>query len=77
MMGKFAEETMKARQHGIPLQNILDLAAQGDSEIMRKGLRALAIAAWNEPRYGSDEMQERAIGEFRDQTQVKCMQGQP
>lgn len=76
MMGRFAEETMKARQNGVPLQKILDLAAQGDSEVMRKALRQLAIEAWSQPRYGSDDMKNRAIGEFRDHLQVQCMQGE-
>ncbi|TIT01690.1 MAG: hypothetical protein E5W72_00195 [Mesorhizobium sp.] len=74
MMGRFAEETMKARQHGIPLQKVLDIAAKSDVEIMRKALRAMAIEAWNQSRYGTEEMQDRAIGEFRDQVQVTCLQ---
>jgi hypothetical protein len=74
MIGRFAEQTMMARQNGVPIQKILDAAATADAVPMRKGLRALAIQAWDQPRYVTKEMQDRAISEFRDQTQVSCMQ---
>lgn len=73
-MAKYAEETMKARQHGIPLQTILDLAAKQEMKTVQEGMKEIAIEAWSQSRFFGEEMQERAIGEFRDHVQVKCLQ---
>ena len=71
-VGKIAENLMKQHQEGVSLSIVMrtldGIANAGD----RAENKALAIAAYDTPRFSTPEMQRRAINRFRDEALVKC-----
>ncbi len=65
-----AESMMKARQGGVSLQTVLDIVAEN-----MPSARDLVIAAWDEPRYSTPQIQQRIIGDFRDRAHLDCLRG--
>ena len=67
--GELATSIMSARQSGTPIANLIEIA---DGQ---EGVIALILIAYGQPRYGSQEHQQRAAEEFGSEVVVACMSG--
>jgi hypothetical protein len=75
LVGDLGEKIMTLRQNRASLQSTLvDVKATMDPKF-HASLEDMIIAAYEVPAYNSDELKKRAIGDFRDQTQLGCMKG--
>jgi len=70
-LGRFAEESMEAHQSGLPMEE----AMQIDDFEAKKLLEEIVIAAYEEPRYSGEGMQQRAVEKFRDEIYLACVKG--
>lgn len=70
---KVAESLMQARQKGVSLQNAMDAMISSYPKTAHKYVRVLVMDAYSSPRYHSEEMQQRAIDEFRDKSHLSCL----
>lgn len=72
--GQLAEELMTARQLGLPMSRVLDVAgaAWGDEDTGL--LYALVEGAYAEPRYTVPENQRRAVQDYRNEVELACYQ---
>jgi hypothetical protein len=68
--GKSAEETMRARQNGHKLSDLMKLANKAGNE--RDHLRVLIKRAYRVPQYPTDELKDRVVAEFSNQEQLQC-----
>jgi hypothetical protein len=64
-LGQVAATVMEARQAGVPLSTVMDIM---DSDLGQ----ALALDAYNQPRYRVEENQLRAIEDFRNEVERVC-----
>lgn len=62
-----ASVTMQARQSGIPLSRVLEIAA--DSEM----LKTIAIDAYNTPKFATESYKVNAISEFTNKWLLACL----
>lgn len=62
-----SELIMKSRQNGVPMPDVVKIFDGIET------MRALVIVAYDEPRYGTDEMQARTIQEFADSVYARCL----
>ncbi|OJH54911.1 hypothetical protein ATN81_11675 [Agrobacterium pusense] len=74
-IGRIAERVMQGRQDGVSLQSTLDVLIPKNKEEIDPGFRKMIMDAYEAPNFHTQEGKERAIGEFRDQYQLKCMKG--
>lgn len=65
-VAQLAESVMRARQNGVPASAAMNVA-NGNPAVMN-----LVRLAWREPRYHTQEMQDRAVQEFRDKLFMAC-----
>lgn len=70
---KVAESLMQARQKGVSLQNAMDAMISSYPKTAHKYVRILVMDAYSSPRYHSEEMQQRAIDDFRDKSHLSCL----
>ena len=68
-LGGFAEESMKARQRGLSMEE----AMQIDDFEAKKLLEEIVIAAYEEPRFATESLQQRTIEKFRDEIYLECV----
>lgn len=72
--GELAESIMKSRQTGVPLSSLMnvikDTPEANDNEIFRN----MIVMAYDNPRYSSDNMQRRAIEDYRNFWELGCYQ---
>ena len=71
-VGKFAEITMRGRQSGVPMSQVMKYATERDNEM----LQAMIMEAYNQPRYSSKEYQDRAVADFRNVWELACYKEQ-
>lgn len=74
-VGRIAEAVMKRRQDGLSLQSTLDTIKGKDGEQIGPGFRQMIMDAYAQAPMNVPKNKERAIGEFRDAYQLKCMKG--
>ncbi|MER9624023.1 hypothetical protein NKI98_21760 [Mesorhizobium sp. M0222] len=72
-MAGAAESVMKARQNGIALQKVLEVANNPQYASGKDGFRAIIMMAYGKPRFNTEENKQRAIDDFRDEVQLYCM----
>ena len=72
-MAQYAEVIMTNRQHGVSLQKMLDSTAVTDNEAIKPVARALIIAAYKQPAFSTEEVQEKTIREFTTEAQITCL----
>lgn len=65
--GDLARKIMTARQGGFSMDSMFALV--GDSEMGQD----IVISAYETPRYSTAKMQDRAVSEFANQTQLQCI----
>lgn len=68
-LADIAETLMGFRQQGIALSRILELDSYSTNEYLAR----LAVAAYDQPRYSTTEIQDSAISDFRDAVHVDCI----
>ena len=68
-VSQLARSIMQARQVGASMEQSMAIA-KDDAMI-----RSLVIKAYDEPHYATPEMQERAAGDFADQSMLACLKG--
>jgi len=69
LAGELATAIMRAHQSGTPIADLIEIA-DGDDIII-----ALILIAYGQPRYGSQEYQQRAVEDFTSEVVVACMSG--
>lgn len=72
-IAKYAETIMSNRQHGVPLQKMLDSIAEAENKAIVPVARTLLITAYKEPGFSTEEMQQKTIREFTTKAQVMCL----
>lgn len=67
-----AETVMKARQQGVPIAEIYKSTEKADSYV--QGLfRMTAKEAYSKPRFSSEEYQQKAVDDFRNEMFMACL----
>lgn len=66
MIGDLAEKTMEARQVGVPMSKMMEIAK--DDRL----LKSIIIDAYKKPRFSTDEFQRSATVDFRADWEVAC-----
>jgi len=67
--GGLAETIMSGRQSGTSMAKMMKVLNNDEgSELFEK----LIIAAYDRPRYSTEQMQKRSIEEFRDKMYLEC-----
>lgn len=69
---KMAELIMKSRQAGISMSEVMGVSKISEIELARK----MVIAAYESPRYQTEEMKQRAIEEFKNEAYLQCIKSQ-
>lgn len=69
-VASIAETIMKARQDGVSMAKMMEIPEPEGSNGLGEGL---IIAAYESPRYSTEEMQTRSIEEFRDKAYLQCV----
>lgn len=72
-MASTAESIMRARQNGIAMQKVLEVASGSKSAAVKDGFRTIIMMAYDQPRFSTQENKQRAIDDFRDEMQLYCM----
>lgn len=67
-ISELAETIMTNRQAGISMVQMIEVA---DGNKMAS---ALVVAAYEQPRYSTEAVQARTIGDFRDEAYLACFQ---
>lgn len=70
-MSEMAGKIMTARQRGVPMSTLATLP-QSDSEEVRNLRKELLIAAFESPRYSSEDYQEKAVVDFKNGVFLEC-----
>jgi len=65
-MGDMAAQIMEAREVGVPLSSMMDIAADNDL------LKALILSAYQVPRFSTGDYRQEAITDFRNEVEVMC-----
>ena len=63
--GIMAGKLMQARQVGVPVSKVIEIF---DDDAMT----AIILAAYQVPRFSTDEYQQRAVADFRNEVEVMC-----
>jgi len=63
---EFAETLMQGRQAGVPMSTALGTT---DNEL----LNHLVVSAYEKPRYGTENMQQREVEDFRNEVYLECI----
>lgn len=68
---QFAETVMSGRQNGTPMAGMLNnIEASPD---VKDTMTQIIIAAYEKPRYMSEDMKRQSIEDFRDDTFLSCI----
>lgn len=70
---ELAGEIMEARQVGVPMTTMMGVAAQRGGTTMGDLEEGMIIDAFSEPRYNTEEFQQKAIGDFADRVYLTCI----
>ena len=75
-MASLAEIAMTRRQDGTSMGDLLNLIeAKGDNPALIEVARKVVLIAYETPHYTTEEVQQRTIGDFRDQMHLECLKG--
>lgn len=66
VIGDLAEKTMEARQVGVSVSDMMDIAK--DDRL----LKSIILDAYKRPRFSTEEVQRRVITDFRADWEVAC-----
>lgn len=69
-LGQLAESIMEARQSGVTLSRSMEVAEGSDFT------QALVLAAYQTPRFNTDEYQRESITDFRNAVELACFEAQ-
>jgi hypothetical protein len=69
-MGESGELTMRARQEGTRMSDLMALADKAGDQ--RATLRDLIKRAYRSPRFSTEEAKQNAIREFANQAELSC-----
>jgi hypothetical protein len=72
-MAGAAEAVMRARQNGVAMQKLLDVASNPKFASGQAGFRAIIMMAYDKPRFNTEENKQHAVDDFRDAVQLYCM----
>ena len=68
-----AVQIMTARQQGVPMVDVLEIAAQGKSKEFNTLAKKLVVSAYEQPRFMTQQNVQRSIDKFRDQVTLDCV----
>jgi len=72
MDAQVAASVMKGRQKGVPMAEMMDVVTKNTTN--EAAAEALVIAAYERPRYGSNEMRQRSVEDFHNDFYLACAQ---
>ena len=71
-LGDLAETIMTARQEGASLSDMMGRIKDSEiADIQRK----IILAAYEEPRWATEETKKEAIEDFRNEIELECYKG--
>ena len=74
--GKFATNVQMMHQSGAPLSSVFDTVNKSDlSEDHKDGLAAMAIMAYERPRWHTDSSKHREVEDFHNLVFLSCIKG--
>ncbi len=76
IMGEVAEKVMRDRQTGRSLSSMIDSVDSVENKSLQGIMKMIVISAYDVPRYGTREHQERAVGEFADMILLSCLKAE-
>lgn len=71
-LADYAATIMEIRQKGASLKDGLTLTGDPDNPF-HDIARMIVLDAWEQPRYGTESIQQDAIGDFRDKWHLSCI----
>jgi hypothetical protein len=71
-MQRLAQAIMKNRQNGIAMADMMAKSDVSGDATIKKLDEALIIEAYSLPRYSTDEMQQKSIEDFGNDTYLQC-----
>jgi len=72
-----AKSMMEARQGGIAMTQVLEVAKKMDAESGTDVGRNMVMAAFDVPRFHGEEAQARAIQDFSNDMHLSCLKSSP
>lgn len=72
-ISEIALKVMASRQAGEAAPDVLRSLDQGDSQDISPIFTDLVVAAYNEPRFNTDENKANAVGDFGNGAWAECM----
>lgn len=75
-LGDAAEMIMGHRQNGTPISTLMEgIAVIVKEPSVQEWYKTVTILAYEEPSYGTNEMQQSMIAEFRNEIELMCYKG--
>lgn len=75
MIGELAEVTMRARQGGVPMSQLMGILGNSDApQEVASLVNSMVVMAYEQPRYRTAAVQADTVSDFRDRFEVMCFQ---
>lgn len=71
-LGDLGATFMQARQKGIPLSDLMEVFPESPDDYTAELARTILFAAYEQPRFSTEDIQLQAISEFRDAIELEC-----
>lgn len=72
-VGNLAKEIMSARQAGLPMQGMMKAVDKAGVTKESEATKLLVIAAYERPRYSTEEVKSEVITEFQNKVFLECV----
>jgi hypothetical protein len=72
-VGEFAKEAANARQRGVSMRVLMDTISKTDDAKVHKLLRLIIMAAYERPRYSSQQFIQGEITDFENEMYLMCV----
>jgi len=69
-----AEKVMIARQIGVPMSRLFEIAEESDSVNYTSVLKDIVVKAYDKPRYSTESMQNKCVRDFQNVIFKECIQ---
>ena len=70
---RFAAKAMKKRQHGVRMQRVMEVVNNAEASLqVKKIMRSIVKDAYNQPNWDTEEREEEAVREFRNDFDLLC-----
>lgn len=71
---KAAEQVMEARQAGVAMPKMMGLVTnfEGVTDGFKSAYKSIIIAAYEQPQYSTEKMQQRTVTKFANNISLQC-----